>query len=365
MNEIICTNCVMDTSDINIQFDQNGVCNHCNSFQDTLVKLDNYKKIGLDSIIHDVTNYSKKNNSKYDCIIGISGGVDSSYVAYLAKNYDLNALLVHLDNGWNSELSIKNIENIVDYTGYDLYTHVINWKEFKDIQRSFFDANVVDLELISDHAIFSTVYKLARKNKVKFILSGENLATEAIMPSSWNWQKSDSKNIKSIHRKFGMIKLKSFPFMSGYRKLFYNKIGIVKSIPILNYINFDKEQAKKIIKKEMNWIDYGGKHHESIFTRFYQTYILPNKFGIDKRKAHLSTLINMNQLSRSDALKFLSQPSCDPKIIASDEKLLLKKLGFQKNYFLEYMNNKPVSHLVYGSEVSTYNLILNIYNKIR
>lgn len=200
----ICSKCVMDTTDADIVFDDKGVCNHCHSYEK------NKKKLfpeGLDkeAVLYEMLEKVRVSGrtKRYDCIIGVSGGVDSSYIACLAKDWGLNPLLVHFDNGWDSELSVKNVERIVAFTGWDLYTIVVDWNEFSDIQKAFFEADVIDLELISDHAIFATVYKLARKYKVKYLLSGENFATEAIMPKSWNWRKGDAKNIKSIHKMYG------------------------------------------------------------------------------------------------------------------------------------------------------------------
>jgi hypothetical protein len=192
----------------------------------------------------------------------------------------------YLNNGWNSELAVKNVENIVKKTGFDLYTLVINWEEFKDLQRSFFKADVVDLELLSDHAIFATVYKLTREYGVKYLLSGTNFITESIMPTSWSWRKFDSVNIKSIHKRYGSAKLKTYPFMGTVKQIIYQKGKIAQWIHILNYLDFNETKVMEILKDELDWQYYGGKHHESIFTRFYQGYILPKKFNIHKRRAH-------------------------------------------------------------------------------
>lgn len=358
----ICKKCVMDTSDPLIHFDVNDICNHCNSYEEN-----RSKKICLPErrikLIEKIKEDNKK--KKYDCIIGVSGGVDSSYVAYLAKDYGLRALLVHLDNGWNSELATRNIENIVKYTGYDLHTLVINWDEFKDIQQSFFKANVVDLELVSDHAIFATMYKLALKFKTKYILSGENFATEAIMSPNWNWRKSDSKNIKSIHAKFGVMKIKTYPFLGTTRKLWLQFTKRIISIPILDYITYNKESAMEKITECMNWQYYGGKHFESTFTRFYQGYILVKKFNIDKRRAHLSTLINSRQITREEAIQKLKEDVYSKKIQEEDKKLLCKKLSFSEEYFEKYINNGRIEHDFYGSDQKINQFLLNINRLIK
>jgi len=296
--------------------------------------------------------------------VGISGGVDSSYVAYLAKEWKLNALLVHLDNGWNSELAVKNVENIVKYTGFDLYTLVINWEEFKSLQRSFFKADVIDLELLSDHAIFSTVYKLTRKYGIRFLLSGENFETEAIMPSTWNWRKSDATNIKSIHNKFGdKIVLKTFPFMGTIKKTFFQYSGVAKSISVLNYIDYNKENVMNILSDKIGWKYYGGKHYESLFTRFYQGYILPNKFGIDKRKAHLSTLINSNQMTRENALLELKKEIYPEQLQQEDFELVCKKLNFSKVELENYIRRAAVPHNKYGTDEKVMLFMRYIYRR--
>lgn len=353
----------MDESDKDIFINDNGICNHCLYFEA-------YVKEHIQETAFDEPYIGKKfeyikslgKNKKYDCIIGISGGVDSSYVVYLAKKHGLRCLLVHLDNGWNSEFAVDNVKNIVEYSGYDLFTYVINWEEFKDIQKSFFHSDVIDLELVSDHAIFATVFKMAIKNNVKIILSGENLATEAIMPKSWNWRKSDSKNIISIHKEYGTgVKLKTFPFMSTLKRLVYKYLYGIKSISILNYMSYNKNDAISVLEQEMNWRNYPGKHYESIFTRFYQGVILPKKFNVDKRKAHLSTLINSGQISRRNANEILSTPTYDLQLQEQDFVYISKKLDFSRDALEEYLSRPEKSHLSYGSD----EWIFNILRKVR
>jgi N-acetyl sugar amidotransferase len=361
----ICTQCVMDTTDNEIKFNKHGICNHCIEYTERKKKLINdpvKREKALKDTIAKVKETGK--NKKYDCIVGISGGVDSSYVAYLAKQWDLKVLLVHLDNGWDSELAVKNVENIVKKTGFDLYTLVINWEEFKDLQRSFFKSDVVDLELLSDHAIFATVYKLTREYGIKYLLSGENFETEAIMPSSWNWRKSDSTNIKAIHNLYGNLKLKTFPFMGTIKKTIYQYGGVAQSIPVLNYLDYNKENVMKILEDELDWKYYGGKHYESIFTRFYQGYILPKKFNIDKRRAHHSTLINSGQMTREDAIEDLKNEVYPMELQQEDFELVCKKLDFTEDELNEYIKRKPKKHLDYDSDEELYNTILKI-NRLR
>ena len=357
----ICTKCVMDTTDTEIVFDESGVCNHCHTYEERRKSLLLNSNKKLEGIIKKIKDAGK--GRKYDCIVGISGGIDSSYVAYLAKQWNLRVLLVHLDNGWDSELAVKNVENIVTKTGFDLYTLVINWEEFKDLQRSFFKADVIDLELLSDHAIYASVYRLTRKYGIKYLLSGENFATEGILPTSWNWRKSDAVNIKAIHKIYGEKKLKTFPFMGTIEKTIYQYGNIIQSIPVLDYIHYNKANVMSILESEMGWKYYGGKHYESIFTRFYQGYILPKKFNVDKRKAHYSTLINGKQMSREDALKDLRNEIYPLALQEEDFELVCKKLEFSHEELQAYIKRAPKKHLDYSSDEKITKFMRFFYRK--
>ena len=348
----ICTFCVMDETDKNIQFDQNGICNHCQSIN---AKIKDYQfsleetKINLENLALRIKK-RKNINSKYDSILGLSGGVDSSYVAYLAKKMNLNPLCVHFDNGWNSDIAVKNIRNIISVTGFDLHTYVIDWSEFRDLQRSFFKANVVDIEMLTDHAIFASLFKIAKDQKIKTVLSGTNFTTESGMPKDWSWRKMDLTNIKSIQKRFGSLKIKSFPTMSPIYWSFirqFNLGGVFEEV--LNQVNYKKNEAMKNLEKFFLWQYYGGKHYESVFTRFYQAHILPVKFGIDKRKVHYSSLIRNNEITREDALIELKKPLYEKNELERDKKFVLKKLGFSQQEFDQIMKEKPVAHDFYGS----------------
>lgn len=348
----ICTRCVMDTTDPDIEFDENGVCNHCRKY-DEIVKEKilpiSERKNELEKIINKIKEEGK--GKKYDSIMGLSGGVDSSYVAYLVSQYKLRPLVVHLDNGWNSEESEENIKNIINALGFDLCTYKVDREEFKDLQRSYFKSSVVDIEVLTDNAILNFIYKKALEEGIKYQLYGNNIVTESIMPKSWNYLKTDTRNIKAIQKKFGTKKIKNISFISTYQRL-WNKIITkkVKEINILDYIEYNKSKAKDIIKEELSWKDYGAKHYESIFTRFYQAYILPKKFGIDKRKAHLSNLICSGQITRKEALEELKKDPYPPQLLGKDKKYVLNKLDFSKDEFEKIMNEKPKSHLDYPNE---------------
>ena len=347
----ICTNCIMDTSDSDISFQENGVCNHCSNYvskNDAQLVPIGKREIALEGIKSTILKAGS--GKKYDCIVGISGGVDSSYVALLAKDLGLRALLVHLDNGWNSDISVKNIRSIAIYTGFDLYTHVIDWNEFRDLQLSLFKASVIDIELATDHAIKAIVYKVAKKFGVKYILSGGNVRTEAIMPVSWRHTKVDRSNLLDTHHRFGKIKLKTYPTAGIIKQQIYKYLFGIRIIPILNYVEFDRNKIITRLTSELGWIEYGGKHHESVFTRFYQGYILPNKFFIDKRRCHLSNLICASQLTRDEALLEIQKDPYPSSMMMKDKKFLLKKLGFSEKSFDEYISVSEVSHFEFKSD---------------
>lgn len=361
----ICNKCVLDTSVVDIIFDNKGVCNYCKKFEDVaipILKLDEkQKEEKLSNVIEEIKRNGK--GKDYDCILGISGGVDSSYLALLAKNNGLRTLLVHFDNGWNSELAVKNIEKIIDYCDFDLHTVVTDWEAFKNLQKAYFRASVVDIEVPTDHLIVGALYSIARKKNIKSILSGANVATEFIMPTNWNFpNKGDYTNLKNIFKKHGngsLGKLNTY----NYYSMFINKnFRNILSRSLLNYTNYSKEIAKKYLQEEIGWIDYGGKHFESIFTRFYQGYILPKKFNIDKRRAHLSTLILTGELTRVEALEELKLPTYSPKLQEEDLEYLLEKLDISQNEFINIMNIPIVSHYEFGTEEKSF--YYKIFNKI-
>lgn len=346
----ICVRCVLDSEDDPfITFDEEGICSMCHLYEREALKrvLPQVEKVkAFNNLISKIKSHSGK---KYDCIIGVSGGVDSTYVAFKVKEAGLNPLAVHLDNGWNSELAVKNIESIVNKLGIDLYTYVIDWSEFKDLQLSFIRASVVDIELLTDHAINAILYKMATKYGIKYILSGENFTTEGILPPSWVFQKNDLINIKSIHSKYGTRKMKTFPELGYFKMIFLKKMYNIETVYFLDLIEYNKISVKKIIQDELGWRDYGGKHYESIFTRFYQSYILPRKFNIDKRKSHYSTLICAGQLSRENALQLLEEPICDFSLLKEDKQYVIKKLGISEAEFDQLMTESPRAHTDFKS----------------
>jgi N-acetyl sugar amidotransferase len=341
-----CTITIMDNiADPYIRFDEKGVCNYYYEYKEA-ERTGVFKGTSGEEKLAGIVSRIKEDgkNKPYDCLIGVSGGVDSTYVAYLVKQQGLRPLAVHLDNGWNSELAVKNIENIVNKLGIDLYTLVVNWQEFRDIQLAYLKASVVDIEVVSDHAIFATMYKLAKEKGIGYIISGTNIVTEHIMPPSWLYKKMDFVNLKHIHSEYGKVKLKTYPTFNFKKYVYYSAFLKLTPISILNYIPYNKAAIKEIIKKELNWRDYGGKHYESVFTKFYQAYILPQKFKIDKRKAHLSTLICAGQMERQEALHELEKPLYKEEELRQDKEYVLKKLGLSEPEFEAIMKALPRNH---------------------
>jgi len=359
-----CSRCVMDASDPDISFDEYGICNYCIDFDR---RVDSYRfseaeaEERLQLMRQNIRSAGAR--KEYDCIIGLSGGVDSSYTAYLAHKLGLRTLAVHFDNGWNSEIAVANIKKIVEKCRFDLQTYVIDWPEFRDLQRSFLKASVVDIEMITDHAISAAMFDFAKKYRVSYVLSGNNFATEYGMPKKWLWRKQDAVNIRSIQRKFGTVKLKTFPFMGTLTFAIFQKLGLgFKYAEPLNNINYKKISAMKTLEKEFNWQYYGGKHFESIFTKFYQCYILPVKFNIDKRRVHWSALIRNGEVSREAALMELAKPIYPPHELKKDREYVLKKLGFSNEEFDEIMKMPPRSHLDYGSDERYYRPLHRLFD---
>tara|TARA_B100001057_G_scaffold501028_1_gene619805 strand:- start:1703 stop:2788 length:1086 start_codon:yes stop_codon:yes gene_type:complete len=328
----------MDTTVPDIKF-FNDRCNFCIDAENRLNK-EYYKddKKLLKSLIEKIKK--RKSNIKYDCVIGVSGGVDSSWVAYKVKSYGLNPLAVHFDNGWNSELAVKNIEKLLDILKIDLYTHVVDWDEFKDIQLSFLKSSIPNSEIPTDHGIVSLLYEVAAKNNIKYIIHGGNLSTESIMPSSWMHDNKDLRILKSIQKKFGSKKIRTLPTQS-YIKLAWNiLVRQIKYIGILNYIEYCPEEAANFLEEKFKWKRYKAKHFESIYTRFFQGYILPQKFSIDKRLAHLSSQIVSGQLTRNQAIDKLDIEQYNSVNLKDDMKFVCDKFNLKESELEEIMNQE-------------------------
>jgi N-acetyl sugar amidotransferase len=346
----------MDSNDDpDLQLDENGICHHCHYYFEAAsldLKTGDEGKQLLEQTIAEIKQAGK--NKRYDCLIGVSGGVDSSYVAYLAGQYGLRALCVHFDNGWNSEEATANIGTIVNGLGFDLFTYVVDWEEFRDLQLAYLHASVIDIEVLTDHAIYGSMFRTAREKDIRYVLGGHNVVTEAILPYHWTHNKKDYINIKSIHRKYGARELRSYPFLDRKLKRYILRSG-TKFINYLDWVPYSRKEAKQTLIHELDWRDYGGKHYESIWTRFYQGYILPLKFGVDKRKAHLSTLICSGQMTREQALEEMKKPAYDPELLKVDMEFVLKKLGLERQQFETIMKLPVRNHREFDTEGSFFN----------
>lgn len=340
----ICTRCVMDTTDPEITFDSAGVCSHCNGFETNTrshwhpdaegsriwaAKLDEIRAAGK--------------GKEYDCIIGLSGGVDSSYLALKLKDWNLRPLVVHVDAGWNSELATANIETLVKHCGYDLHTVVIDWPEMRDLQLAFLKAGIANQDIPQDHAFFANLYKYAVENNIKYMLSGGNIATEAISVGEWGSAAMDAINLRAVHKRFGSGRLKSYRTIGFFEYYFsFPFVHGLRTLRPLNYMPYDKDAAISELEK-VGWRSYGRKHGESRFTKFFQNYYLPERFGYDKRRIHLSSLIVSGQMDRERALEVMAEPLYDKSELSGDIEYFCKKLGITKDQFQNYIT-QPRRH---------------------
>lgn len=353
----------MDTSDPNITFDENGVCNHCKSYEDRFPALVFPGPEGEKKLLQIVEEIKTRGKGKpYDCIIGLSGGVDSSYVAYRVKKLGLRPLAVHFDSGWNSQQAVRNIENIVKKLEIDLYTEVCDWPEMRDLQLSYFKAGVVNADVPMDHAFMVVLFRIARKRGIKYFIGGHNFSTEAILPAAWGYDSRDAVNLKAIQEKFGSVKLKKYPVGTIWERIYTRYIFNLRIVNILNYgETYHKEKAMRILEKELGWQYYGGKHYESVFTRFFQGYYLPKRFNVDKRRAHLSTMICSQQISRDEALEELKKPTYpDANLLKQDIEYIPKKLGITQEEFQRILEEPVKSHYDYPHDASLKEFVSKI-----
>ncbi len=356
----ICKNCVMDTTDPKIVFDGNGVCDHCNTFHRDIEPFWQPNDHGWKQITAKAEKIKEYGKGKdFDCIIGMSGGIDSSYLIYLAKEkLGLRPLVFHVDAGWNSQQAVHNIERIVDHLGLDLFTEVIDWEEMKDLQLSFFKAGVPHIDTPQDHAFFATMYHFASKYGVKFILTGGNYSTECIRnPIDWMYYQTDSRQLKDIHRKFGKIPLKKFPITNVlWHKIYLKYIKGIEVIRPLDFMSYHKEEATQFLVDELGYQRYEQKHFESRFTKFYESYWLPKKFGFDTRKVQFSSLILTKQMDRDAALNRLSLPAYDEQNIQHEFEYVATKLGISAEELQGYMDAPNKTYNDYKSQQFLYNL---------
>ncbi|MBS3962525.1 MAG: N-acetyl sugar amidotransferase [Sandarakinorhabdus sp.] len=324
----------MDTTDPDIVFDSDGVCNHCHRYDTVAAQrlIPAHERTARLKLLVEAIKRDGQ-GKEYDCVIGVSGGVDSTYVAYLTHELGLRPLAIHFDNGWNSELAVANIEKALKKLNIDLYTYVVNWPEFRDLQLSFLKASTPDGEVPTDHAIVALLYRMAVKYKLKHVLMGVNVNSEAVMPRKWGYGYSDFRYISAVHRQFGKVPLKTYPYYSLQQLFSYMFVRKIKLVPILDYFDYLKEDAMQTIQNELGWVYYGGKHYESIYTRFYQSYVLPRKFNIDKRRAHYANLVLSDQMERKAALEALEAPVYYEQGLIDDRSYAIKKLGLSEADF--------------------------------
>ena len=364
----ICTNCVMDTSDSRIKFDENGVCDHCNDFQIN-VKPNWYpNEEGLKRLESTVSKIKEDGKDRdFDCLLGMSGGVDSSYLLHLAvKELGLRPLVFHVDGGWNSELAVNNIQVMIDKLGLDLYTEVINWEEMKDFQLAYFKSGVPHIDIPQDHAFIATLYNFADKHNIKYILNGGNISTECVRnPMEWLYYGTDMAQINDIRRKFGTVKMESYPFSPILRHKFYlkyiRKIQVVKPLDNLNYI---KEDALKLLAEEYGWTPYPQKHFESRFTKFFEGFWLSERFGFDTRRVQFSSLILTGQLSRQEALEKLKKPAYNIETIKDEFNYIAKKLGITSSKLKEYLKMPKKFYWDYKNQERIFNLGAKLLQKL-
>lgn len=336
----ICTRCVMDTTDTGITFDLDGVCNHCHEFDEITSKLwfPNEEGAKRLSVIIDCIRAAGVNQT-YDCIIGLSGGMDSCYLALKVHEWGLRPLVVHVDAGWNSELAVANIEKVVKYCGYHLHTHVVDWGEMRDLQLAYLRAGVANQDVPQDHVFFASMYHFAIQHRIKYILTGGNITTECISPKSWHGSAMDAINLKAIHRKYGERALKTYNPISFFQcYIGYPFLKGMRTVRPLNYVPYNQEAAIDEMERLVGWRSYGRKHGESIFTKLFQNYYLPVKFDYDKRKPHLSSLIVTGQLTREEALRKLEEPLYDPLELERDIEYFCKKMKISRKQFEEFIN---------------------------
>jgi N-acetyl sugar amidotransferase len=349
----------MDTSDPQITFDSEGVCNHCIEFEQVTRKGWFPNEEGARRLAAVVAEMREAGRGReYDCILGLSGGVDSSYLALKAREWGLRALVVHVDAGWNSELAVANIEKIVKHCQFDLHTHVVDWEEMRDLQLAYLKAGIANQDVPQDHVFFASLYKFAIRNGIRHVLSGGNIATEGIFPSAWHGPAMDAINLRAIHRQYGSRPLRTYSTVSFFQYfIWYPFVKKMRTVRPLNFMPYDKDEAIRELEAKIGWRSYGRKHGESVFTKFFQNYYLPVKFGYDKRRPHLSSLIVSGQMTRDEALRELEKPLYDSRELEIDIAYFCKKLRITRAQFDEFMREPARQYSDFPSWTARYRLL--------
>jgi N-acetyl sugar amidotransferase len=355
----ICSNCVMDTTDSKIVFDENGVCDHCNTFYNSIKPFWNPNEKGNKELMELIEKIKSEGKDKdFDCLMGMSGGIDSSFLLYkMVTEFGLRPLVFHVDAGWNSQIAVNNIERLVDGLGLDLYTEVINWEEMKDLQLAFLKSGVPHVDVPQDHAFFATMYKFVSKYKIKTILTGGNYSTECVRnPLEWMYYQSDSIQLKDIYKQHGTSKLKDYPVTNIlWHKIWLPYVKRIKLYRPLDYIPYDKDNAMQMLVEKFGYQKYPQKHFESRFTRFYEGFWLPQRFGYDTRKVQFSSLILTNQMTREEALEKLKNESYSEEQVKEDFEFVSNKLGITIEELWSYFHAPLKTYKDYKSQENIYN----------
>lgn len=367
-NYQICSNCVMDTSDSEIVFDDKGVCNHCHGFYENSSKDWRPTQEGkrqLDEIINKIKQQNK--NKKYDCILGLSGGVDSSYLALILKEYGLRVLVVHVDAGWNQEMAVSNIQHVVSHCNFDLYTHVVDWEDIKRLQVAYLKSGISNQDVPQDHVFFAVLFKMAVKHDIKVFISGGNIATESILPNSWHGNAMDAINLKAIFKQFGSGKLNNYDTISflDYHILF--RLRGMRQYRPLNFLPYDRNEAIRKLEA-IGWRNYGRKHGESFFTKFFQNYFLPVRFGYDKRRAHYSSMIVSKQMTRAEAMEMLNEPLYNEIELENDIVYFCNKLDITRAELDNYIKmplKKYSDYDNWDSKLKYVDFLRKVYELLR
>lgn len=355
-----CSRCVMDTTDSKISFDSNGVCDHCTTYDTEIKPFWNPKQSNSPEMKKLISDIKKSGKGKeFDCLMGMSGGIDSSFLLHkMVTEYGLKPLVFHVDAGWNSQLAVNNIQRVVEKLNLDLFTEVINWREMRDLQLTYLKSGMSNVDTPQDHAFFATMYKFAAKHNIKYILTGGNYATECIRnPLEWMWYQSDSILLKDLHKKFGTVPLKTFPITNIlWHKVYLPYIRRIKLKRPLDYITYDKEAATKELEDIYGYQRYPQKHFESRFTRFYESYWLPTRFGYDTRKVQFSSLILTGQMTRDEAISELKKSPYDEQTIQQDFEYVATKLGISTDELQSYLEMEKKSYLDYRSQENLFKI---------
>jgi N-acetyl sugar amidotransferase len=353
-------------TDVFIHFGEKGNCNHCEDYLQRTSKLIYNSEISDEKWKHILDKIkSAGKNRKFDCIVGISGGVDSSYTAHLCKEYGLRTLLFHMDNGWDTKISVNNVATMVDKLGFEYDCKVLDWEAFREIQLAFLKSSIVDLEMPTDIAILASIYKAAAKYDIKYIFSGGNLSSEAIMPLQMGYHMyKDIKLYRHIVKKYSKKALKTIPTVGIWGEFYYKFLKNIKTVYPLNYIPYNKDKAKQFLIEQYGWEDYGGKHHESKITAFWQSYVMPEKYKMDYRRTTLSAQICAGQISRAAALNEFLHKSYDEKLIDEDKKYISKKFGISLEELEKYLSNPPKTYLDFPNNKKLISFVYCTYNRI-